>query len=265
MSYSKLLKKIVGESKYNYAQIVEECNKRGVKFDKAYISKLANGKVPPPSEEISRTIANVCETDERNLVLEGYIEKAPKEIKEAFVSIKYMTTIATLSAFENHVDKKTLKELEEQMLNEPIADFIIDLIDNKTNTNVNIDKNKFELQANVNVDRDKFEFEVKENEINVRLTEPIALIVKDNAMFPIIPENAEITLKLQDKYESGDILAIKIKEQEGFIVRYVLFQNNQIILTPLNNIENKYKKLIYNSEDIIILGKVIKVIKTIQN
>ncbi len=251
MSYSKLLRKIVAESPYNYAQLVEECNKRGVKFDKAYISKLANGKVPPPSADISRMIANVCGTDERPLVLEGYIEKAPKEIREAFTSIKYMVAVTALGAVENYIDKNTLKELEEQLKTEPIADFIISIIDNKESTEINVN-NRFELKA-------------QDNDLNVIMQEPLAFIVKDNSMFPIIPEGAEITLKIQEKYESGDILAIRINKQEDFIVRYSLFKDNEIVLTPLNNIENKYSKLTYKLNEVTILGKVMKVIKTIQN
>lgn len=131
MPYSKLLKKIIVESGYTNRDIIEKCNKRDRKIDKAYLSKLQNNKVPAPSEEISRTIANICGTDERLLVLEGYIDKAPKEIKEALENIKLIFSMAVLSMFENELNDEAIKQVENEINKEPLSDFILQIIDNK--------------------------------------------------------------------------------------------------------------------------------------
>lgn len=247
MPYYKLLNNIIASTNYTAQQIINECNKEGLKINKAYMSKLRNNKVPAPSENVSRTIAKICNVDERLLVLEGYIDKAPKEIKEAFSSIKYMTIISALSFCKNHIDEETLKEIENEMNKEPLADFIISLIDNKADR--------------IDIDTDKFNVSSEDEKVTFSLREPIALPIKDNAMFPTIPENSEIFIKMQEKYEDGDILAIKIKGNEEITTRTAIFKdNNKILLVPLNN---EYKKEIYEKDEIIILGKVEKVIKEI--
>lgn len=245
MPYSRLLRNIVADSGYSSKQIIDECNKRGKKIDKAYLSKLLNDKIPPPSEEVSRVIGNVCNADERLLVLEGYIDKAPKEVKEAFNSIRYMTTISALNMFSNKLDENIIKQLEKEMNNEPISEFIVSLIDNKAN-NINITDSGMELSI--------------ENDDNVKLslTEPMSLQVKDSSMAPMIPENAKISLKIEEKYKNGDILAIKVKKQEDFIVRYALFNKDTVTLTSLNTKE--FEPVTYSEKDIIILGKVERVI-----
>lgn len=245
MAYYKLLRKIVTDSGYNAKQIIEECNNQGRKIDKAYLSKLLNNKIPPPSEKVSRIIANVCNADERLLVLEGYIDKAPKEIIDAFNSIRYMATISALNMFSNKINNDLLDKLEKELNEEPLANFIIDLIDNKAN-NVKILNNGMELSIKNNKDA------------TLSLIEPLALQVKDNAMSPIIPENSKISLKVENEYKNGDILAIKIKKQEDFIVRYALFNKDNIILTSLN--PKEFEPITYKLDDIIIMGKVERVI-----
>ncbi len=245
MPYSRLLRNIVADSGYNAKQIIDECNKKGKKIDKAYISKLLNNKIPPPSEEVSRVIANVCNADERLLVLEGYIDKAPKEVKEIFNSIRYMTTISALNVFSNKVDKSVLEELEKEMNEEPISEFLVSFIDNKAN-NINIKDSGMELSV------------VNDDSLKLSLTEPMSLQVKDSSMSPMIPGGAKISLKIEDEYKNGDILAIKVKKQEDFIVRYALFNKDTITLTSLN--PKDFEPLTYSVKDIIILGKVERVI-----
>lgn len=245
MPYSRLLRDIVANSGYNSKQIIDECNKRGKKIDKAYLSKLLNGKIPPPSEEVSRVLANICNADERLLVVEGYVDKAPKEIKEIFHSIRYMTTVSALNVFSNKIDKSILEELEKEMNEEPISKFMVSFIDNKAN-NVNITDNGMELSIE------------NDDSLKLSLTEPMSLPVKDTAMAPMIPENAKISLKIENKYKNGDILAVKVKKQEDFIIRYALFNKDTVTLTSLN--PKEFEPVTYNEKDIIILGKVERVI-----
>jgi transcriptional regulator with XRE-family HTH domain len=50
---------------------------------KGYISGWENGKVNPPSPKVLKRLASALKTDETILMLMGYAEKAPKEIREA--------------------------------------------------------------------------------------------------------------------------------------------------------------------------------------
>ena len=82
MPYTKLLNNIIADSNLSYKFIAEKCTEMGTTIDPSYISKLLSGKCNVPSEKISRALANVCGYDERLLVLEGYLDIAPKEIKD---------------------------------------------------------------------------------------------------------------------------------------------------------------------------------------
>ena len=238
MSYYKLLRNIVVESGLSSTEIIKECREKGRKIDKAYFSRLLNGKCPPPSEELSRLLANICNADERALVLEGYIDKAPKEIKECLEKLEKATLMTTLKVFN---DKININDLENIMNELPTSSFIIQILDTDLNNNSNI-------------------FELSNNDTKITVTEPISLEIKDNSMSPLIPEHSRINLKI-DKYKNGDILAIKTKDFESFIVRYVLFSGSSIILISLNK---EYKPMTYKIQDIEILGKVSQIINTIQ-
>lgn len=242
--YSKLLTRIIAESGFTSKQIVEKCNEIGNGIDKTRLSKLQNGKLPAPSEKVSRDIAKICNADERLLVIEGYLEKAPKEIIDIFVSIKFMTTMTALKVFENKVDNQTILQIKEELDKEPIADFLVSLLDNEKNMEMN---------------NDIVEFTAKQDNVTISFTEPLSIKVKDNAMFPKIPEGAKITLQIEDKYKNGDVLAIKIKN-EDIIVRYAFINNEEITLAPLNS---QYETITYNLKDVVILGKVIKTINDI--
>jgi repressor LexA len=58
--------------------------KKGFSTNKAYISKLQNGKIPAAGEDINRALAEVTKGDPVALIQEAYIEKAPLEIKSKF-------------------------------------------------------------------------------------------------------------------------------------------------------------------------------------
>lgn len=242
--YSKLLTKIIAESGYTAKQIVEKCNEIGNGIDTTRLSKLQNGKLPAPSERVSRDIAKICNTDERLLVIEGYLEKAPKEIIDVFNTMKFMTTMAAMKIFENKINKNTLLQIKEELNKEPIAEFLVSLLD---------------YEKNIEISNNMIEFNPQQENLTINFTEPLSIKIKDNAMYPKIPEGAKITLLIEDKYKNGDILAIKIKD-EDIIVRYAFINNNDITLIPLNS---QYKTITCNLKDIVILGKAIKIINDI--
>lgn len=238
--YSMLLNTIIAESGLTAKEIVEKCNELGNGIETTRLSKLQNAKLPAPSEKVSRDIAKVCNVDDRKLVIEGYLEKAPKEIIEAFKILKINSQITALRIFENNVNPEQLELIKKELEKQPLSDCVIQILDSKDNT--------ISLSTEL--------FDVKEKDFTFRIEEPIALPIMDNSMFPLIPQNSKISLKLQEKYENGDILALKIKKQENVIARYVLFNGNNMILTSLNK---DFETLTYNTKDVTILGKVSKV------
>ena len=256
MPYGRLLKKVLSDSNYTSAEICKEFEKRGKKIDKSYLSKLLNNKIAPPSEEISKTIAEICNVDERLLILEGYIDKAPKEVIEVLSALQNITKITSLgifentfeNTFENNIEKIAYEEIKKELNKEPLSQFLLSFTEIDEEAMINITEN-FGLEMIGN-----------DYNLNYKIDKPVGIPVKDNSMFPLIPQNSEVMLLFQTEYETGDILAIKVKKSDEFLIRYAYMDNDKIILTALNK---EYEKLEYKLEDIIILGKAVKVISNI--
>lgn len=238
MAYDKLLQRIIYNTSYTQDEISKKCAEIGTEISRSYIGRLQSGKSNAPTEEVSRAIAKVCNCDERLLVIEGYLDKAPREIKDAFISLKYTTMLYSINMFENKVDKKTINEIKQKFEEEPLADFVLELIDSGNNI--------------INMKEIGFEIKAQNEQIVCNFANPISFKVTDNSMSPLIRENDEITIEIKDRYINGDILAISIKEQKGVIIRQAVFLGKIIELIPLNK---DYKSKSYNQEDLIILGK----------
>lgn len=249
MAYAKLLEKIINNTNYSNVDIANKCKELGVNVDRTYINKLLNNKSKPPKEEISRAISKVCGADERLLVLEGYIDKAPNEIVDTLKQIKFLTSVAALNLFENNFSKNNqffLEQLKVELDSEPLADFIISILDKKA--------------TDINFADTGIEFSEKNDNYNVTLTTPIELTVTDNSMFPLVPENAHISLKIKEEYKNGEIIALRFKGKDELLVRYIFYKDNDIMLTALNK---DFEPIFCNKGDILIMGKVSKVITEI--
>lgn len=244
MPYYKMLNEIVAKTSYSQEEIANKCTELGVPMSKSYMNKLLNNKLSAPKEEISRAIAKVCNADERLLVMEGYIDKAPKEVSEAFNSLRNIQMLFTLNTLQNHIDKKTFVELQKFFEKEPLSKFIIDLIENGKNA-VDIKQMGMEIKS--------------ENEnLIMNIGGELGIKVEDNSMYPLIKKNDEIKLLISDRYVNGDILLININDNT--VIRQAVFLGNDIELIPLNK---EYETKTYRKEEVKILGKVQKIITEI--
>lgn len=248
MAYSKLLASIIAETNYTQDEIAQKCCELGVKVTREQINKLVNNKSKPPKEDISRAIAKICNIDERKLVLEGYIDIAPKEVKNILETIRsyiYLSTISATSIF-GIKDRKSIHILEDYLQKEPLANTLIELIDAKE------DSIKF-IENNFNMELDCLGKVIS-------IKNPNGIEVKDNGMFPLIEEGNKIVLDFGKKCDISDIVAYKCKNEENIKVRILSKNNDTFIMIPLNK---KYNREIYSKEDISIIGKVDNVIKKI--
>lgn len=246
MPYNKLLKRIIANTDYTQQQVAEKCTDLGIPISRSYINKLEGNKSPAPKEEVSRAIAKVCNVDERLLVLEGYLDKAPKEIKDFFISLKKMASCLSTNLFTNTFDNTAMNCIEEQIENEPLSDFIISIIE-YMNICATPTENGLELKE-------------KNDNIIFNLTKPYFLKCEDNAMYPVIKEDDEVMLDMKKQYENGDIVMVKIEPQNRRVIRQIMFLGRDIQLIPLNK---KYHTEIYNRKDVVIIGKINKIITKI--
>lgn len=141
MDYAKLLSAYIEKSELSLRRIAELCNKKGFSIDHSYISKLKNGKMPPPSEELSRVLAEVLGGDPETLVIEGYIEKAPEEIKKLLSakSIECGIDVNTPFVFaETPEDKNSYIQQRPGRVTRPKYSMIVELADLIENKNIQI-------------------------------------------------------------------------------------------------------------------------------
>ena len=248
MAYSKLLAKIIAETNYTQDEIAQKCCELGVKVRREKINALVNNRESPPDDEISRAIAKVCNVDERKLVLEGYIDTAPKEIKDILETIRNFIYLSTISATSilGITDRKSINIIEDYLKNEPLSDTLIELIDSKEDS-IKFIENNFNMKINS-----------LGKEISIK--NPNGIEVKDNGMSPLIEEGNKIVLDFNKKCDISDIVAFKSKNDKDIKVRILSKNNDTFIMIPLNS---KYDREIYSKEDISIIGKVDNVIKKI--
>ncbi len=83
MNYAEMLDSIITNSNLSLRQIAKRCADLELSITPSYISQLKNGKLPPPTPEVSMILAKACNSqDESKLIFQGYIEKAPEVIKQ---------------------------------------------------------------------------------------------------------------------------------------------------------------------------------------
>lgn len=246
--YAKLLRNILISKNFTNADIVRKCNEQGLLLDESYFSKIINGK-KIPSEKVSRAIAQVCEIDERVLVIEGYIDKAPKEIQDTFKALQVMTSLSAINIVDI-VFKEQIDQFRKLIEKEPISNIVIDLLDNLENY-IEFVKNEFTYKENQNSNI---------SNLTIGLKNPSGIFVSDNAMSPILEKGDKILLEIKNNYDYSDILLTKIENEEITKFRYVHKVNNTLVLIPINK---QYKTEIYNQSNVLILGRVKNIIKEI--
>lgn len=249
MSFGKLLKKLTKEKGLTYKELAKRCNENtNEKFiTEGYIKEIANERKNPPTEEKIREIAKALDVDEKLLVLEGYIDKAPKEIRDILNKIKEYVIIAGLTGIENTVKKDEYELIKQEFKKESISQYVLDFFEKSTieyisNKDFKININGLKISVNINA---------------------ISFIeILDNSMSPKINKGDKITIYAcsDNKYINGEIVAAKIKGTNEILYRIIHFNNKEktVSFTPINTKE--FKEITYNREDIEIIGKVAKVI-----
>ncbi len=245
MAYKEMLEKIMNEQKLTNTEVVARCKEQGIEISETYFSRIKNNKKNPPSEEVSRAIANACNVDERLLVIEGYIDKSPKEIQEAFKTINFMAKSATAKLFKI-IKKGDMKTLQEYLDTQPVSDTVIEILDSK--------EQYIEFLEN------NYTFESLGNglALSMSLKEPVAINIEDDSMFPILQKGDKVGLEVLRTYNTNDILLIVYKKHK--YIRYLHKENATVKLVPVNT---KFKEIICDRKEIKILGRINNIIRKI--
>ncbi|WP_028590313.1 helix-turn-helix domain-containing protein [Paenibacillus massiliensis] len=80
MKYSTLLKHSIEKKSLSLGEVAERLKLIGQRTNKAYISKLQNGKIPPAGDKLNDALAEVLEIDPVELKAAAYLEKIPPDV-----------------------------------------------------------------------------------------------------------------------------------------------------------------------------------------
>lgn len=237
MSYTKKLQEIINKTKFTNVEIAKKCSELGVTVDRTYINKLYNGKTNPPKEEISKAIAKVCNANENELIFEGYLDRAPKEMIDVLQHIKKITNIL----FRNYLNKDLNKNTKGKA--KDLSTFLVNSLAFTETDAINITKNISYAQNNA-----------RTNLLNL-----LGRYINDDSMSPIIPQNAQVTFITKKEYSNGDIIAFinKNDKEANEYIRYFFIEKDNVFLIPANQ---KFEKLTCKINEIEILGAVSSII-----
>ncbi|PAD73701.1 hypothetical protein [Paenibacillus campinasensis] len=115
MDYSQLVDKYIKDSGLSLGEIAKRLKEeKGIKIDRSYISKLRNNPKYPASEEINRALAEITGGDPEQLVLAGFYQNAPTEVKSSIdeamsfreIFIEFIKSNANKELTQEEVEKE---------------------------------------------------------------------------------------------------------------------------------------------------------------
>ncbi len=247
MSYAEMLDAIITESELSLRQISKLCTQFDISITPSYISQLKNGKLPPPSPEVSLALAKVCNSkNQSQLVFQGYMEKAPDVIKE------YMLASSQL----NRIMLESLCKSENNALTQEAIDYLrnMDILStlemsskyvSSDNTKSSSDLVREITLSSGGVSRIQAQGDM------------INFFLGDTSMSPTIPVHSYMYI-LPTKLEllkERDIIAFYPNNRKQATLRRIFYSNDKILLIPEDKAFQIY--LIDSFEDIDYLGKVV--------
>lgn len=254
MAYTEMLNILIHDSGLTVKQIAEKCSEYGVDITTTYISKLRNDKNnKAPSDKVSIALAKACGAKfEECLVVEAYLDKAPKVITTFFNQLKKIVAPITMGIFENKITSQQQKDLEKVIENLPMSQFIFEMVKDNAATKIQKEFGTGHIKAIQKGD----DFNIKHE-----ITQNLGLQISDDGMSTQIRKGdlVQIEYKTLDELKTGDVICFGKSNNKGKVfARKIVVSDNKKTLT-LMPINNEYTCESVNIKDIIIFGKAIRV------
>lgn len=255
MPYAQLLNTIIENSNLTVKEIAEKCKEFDVDITPAYISTLRNAKTNrTPSDKVSRAITMACNYANKDaLIIEAYLDNAPEPIKKFFSIMKQSIAPLTLGAFDNKLTSQQKREFNAVIDEMSMADFIAEFSTQK----IDYEKSKGLDMKIISDDEIKITNEIKQ---------ALGFDVADNGMSPLINKGDKVQVSLikTEEIKTGDIICYAKKEKPSnqFVRKVVVGKSTkEFTFLPINN---DFTPEVINIEDIIIIGKVVRVTSEIK-
>lgn len=247
MSYAEMLDAIITESELSLRQIAKLCTQFDISITPSYISQLKNGKLPPPSPEVSLALAKVCNSkNQSQLVFQGYMEKAPDVIKEYMLASSQLNRIMLESLYKAE-NKTVSKEAVDYLKN---LDVLSTLEMSSKYISPDNDLSPTDLIREITLSSGGVsKIQAQGDMIN--------FFLGDTSMSPVIPIHSYIYI-LPTKLEllkDRDIIAFYPNNRKQATLRRIFNFNDKILLLPEDKTYQIF--MIDSFEDIEYLGKVV--------
>ena len=247
MNYASMLDEIIRESELSLRQIAKRCKDLNLTITPSYISQLKNGKLPPPTEEVSLTLAKVCGSKKQaHLVFQGYMEKAPALVREYMLASSSLNKamLESLCQVTNKTFTKEMKEYIESLDVLAALDMSSQYINSDDASKASDLVREIALSSGMPTEADT------EGEL-------VQLFLGDSSMQPLIPIHASIYImptKL-DLLKDRDIIAFYPNNRRIPTLRRIFFVKEEILLIPEDKSHDIF--LFKNLSEINYIGKVV--------
>jgi hypothetical protein len=235
---------MIDKSKLSLRQITKRCADLDLSITPSYISQLKNGKLPPPTAEVSMVLAKACDSREQSkLIFQGYLEKAPDVIKE------YMFASSQL----NKIMLETLCKSQDE---EPISEgALAHLREMDILTTIEM-SSKYVKEGSVEIVKDLVKTITVESGGIAKEGEVLTAFLGDNAMAPSVPMHSflYIITTRTELLKDRDIVAYYPGNRKILTLRRVFFVQEKILLVPDDR--NSEILIINSFDDIDYIGKV---------
>jgi transcriptional regulator with XRE-family HTH domain len=142
-NYSTLLSDLIDKSGLSLTEISARAEKHGQKITTSYLSKLKNGKMPPPSFKISIALALCLDVDPELLLsagvkdnIENNQEELKKELQEVYPDLDHIQVAKKVDSITKEPDNAIMFTKEE---NDLLHEQDLSLESLKDNYNLEID------------------------------------------------------------------------------------------------------------------------------
>lgn len=123
--YSLLLKEYISQSGLSLTEIEYEMRKRGLSKNKAYLSSLQNGKMPPPPLDVTHALCDITGGDPLRLSLTGVLMEISEQ--DFFLINKDTNKVSTMDAIKEIIVTTiaTLTDINKYKLSRLFSDSFI--------------------------------------------------------------------------------------------------------------------------------------------
>ncbi len=244
MNYAEMLDSIITNSNLSLRQIAKRCADLELSITPSYISQLKNGKLPPPTPEVSMILAKACNSqDESKLIFQGYIEKAPEVIKQYMLASSELNK-AMLEALYKFSNDGQMAETARAYLKQLDILSTIEM------------SSKYLKDGKIDISSDFVKQLTLESGGIVEDKNMMTLFLGDSSMSPTIPIHSflQISPTRPDLLKPRDIIAFYPFGKKQAALRRVYFEKNKILLIPDDKMSEIF--ILDDFSEINYIGKV---------